>query len=117
MSDQDAEIQALSEDLTSFIAEFAKIISGSDIHPTEAMRMCEQHFPDLPVRIQNAILLSHCAFVERNVEGEWKYLLQYGDFMVCDCIPGHMRNAIVKPILPQLTPLGKTNEIIWYCMS
>lgn len=117
MGEPDLEMKALSDDLASFIAEFAKIIAGSDAHPEDAMQMCEQHFPDMPVRIQNAILLSHCVFVERNVEGEWKYLLLHGDFMVCNCIPGHMRNAIVKPILPQLTPLGKTNEIIWYCMS
>lgn len=116
MDGESLEIKTLRDDLALFITELAKIAALSP-NPSIALHTCEQHFADLPERIRNAIVYDHCVFVERKIGDQWRYLLQHGDFMVCDHIPGHMRNTILKPIVSYLTPLGKPSEIIWYCMS
>lgn len=116
MDEENLEIRTLRDDLALFVTELAKIAALSPSQPT-ALQECAQRFSDLPERIRNAIVHRHCVFVERQVGEQWQYLLQYGDFMVCERIPNHMRNAILKPIIQYLTPLGKANEIIWYCMS
>ncbi len=116
MSEEDLEIRTLSDDLALFISELAKIAALSPNQP-EAVQACEKHFSDLPERVRSAIVYGHCTFIERRVEDRWQYLLQHGDFMVCDRIPDRMRNTILKPIVQYLTPLGTGSEIIWYCMS
>ena len=117
VSPEAVSMRALSDDLAQFARELTKIAAFRDRKSKMAMQSCEQYFSDLPERIREAIVGGHCAFVERLVEGRWQYLLQHGDFMVCDNIPGQMRNTIIKPIIQYLTPLGSATEIIWYCMD
>lgn len=113
---EDVVIRKLRDDLELFIGELAKVAALSE-GESRALRVREQHFSDLLERICDAIVYNHCVFVERRVGTQWQYLLQHGDFMVCDRIPSYMRNAILKPIFQYLTPLGSANEIIWYCMN
>lgn len=116
MSKENLEIRKLGDDLKLFIEELAKIAVLPQGQSTEAMQVCERHFSDLPQRIGDAVVFGHCVFVERKIGDQWQYLLQHGDLMVCDHVPGHMRNSILMPIFRYLTPLGETDEIIWYCM-
>lgn len=112
-----ASLGLLKNDLATFKAELEKIDALPPDRAAKARAACEQHFADLPARIQDAILNDQCVFVERSIAGDqWRYLLQHGDVVVCDHIPGHMRDAILKPIVRHLTPLGGGSDLLWYCM-
>lgn len=117
MSEPNVEVEKLGSDLALFIAELAKLEALPPCQAVDAARACEEQFSDLAGRIRDAIVYCHCVFVERKHANHWQYLLQHGDFMVCDNVPGSLRDSIVKPILHDLTPLGLPNEVIWYCLS
>lgn len=117
MDAEDRTMWELMYDLAEFMAERSRITTLPMDQVAKALLECDQRFLDLPSRVQNAMLYSNCVLIEQEAACQRRCLLQHGDLIICDPLPGYMRDAILKPILSHLTPLDGDGETIWCCMT
>jgi hypothetical protein len=110
-------MRALKSDLDRFVQELASISFLPTEQAAKALLSYETGPDNLPGRIQNALLLGDCVFVERLIGDRWQYSLQSGDIEMCSWLPTYLRSVILKPIANQLTPVGDGSQLVWCRMD